>query len=38
VTLEGCVRREAPRRALVALLPDQRAVEKIFDELVVGAR
>jgi osmotically-inducible protein OsmY len=35
VTLEGCVRSSAQRKALVKLVGDQPRVEKVFDELKV---
>jgi len=38
VTLQGCVRSDAQRRALLALAAHQPRVEKVFDELQVGVR
>jgi len=38
VTLQGCVRTAAQRRALVKLIGGDRQVERVFDELVVGRR
>ena len=38
VTLQGCVRSAAQRRALHALVQAQPGIEKVFDELRVGAR
>jgi hypothetical protein len=36
VTLQGCVRSQAQRRALMKLVHDQPMVERVFDELKVG--
>ena len=36
VTLQGCVRSQAQRRALVKLVREQPPVERVFDELKVG--
>ena len=36
VTLEGCVRSSAQRKALVALIAKQPDVERVFDELSTG--
>ena len=36
VTLEGCVRSAAQRKALVALISKQPDVERVFDELSTG--
>jgi hypothetical protein len=36
VTLQGCVRSQSQRRALVKLVHDQPMVERVFDELKVG--
>jgi osmotically-inducible protein OsmY len=38
VTLQGCVRRTAQRNALVALVRTQPDVERVFDELAIGAK
>ena len=38
VTLQGCVRSAAQRRALHALVQAQPGIEKVFDELRVGAQ
>ncbi len=38
VTLQGCVRRTAQRKALVAFVGKQPRVERVFDELSRGAR
>jgi hypothetical protein len=38
VTLQGCVRSPAQRRALVKLVRGQPMVERVFDELKVGHR
>ena len=38
VTLEGCVRSAAQRKALVAFVGKQANVERVFDELVVGIK
>jgi hypothetical protein len=37
VTLQGCVRTKAERRALVAFVGAQPGVERVLDELAVGA-
>jgi len=37
VTLQGCVRTRAERRALVAFVRAQPGVERVLDELTVGA-
>ena len=37
VTLQGCVRTKAERRALVAFVTKQPGVERVLDELAVGA-
>ena len=36
VTLQGCVRTKAERRALVAFVAAQQGVERVQDELTVG--
>jgi BON domain-containing protein len=38
VTLQGCVRRQAQRKALIALVAGAPGVERVFDELTVGSR
>lgn len=38
VTLEGCVRGKAERRALVKFVASQPRVERVFDELAIRAR
>jgi osmotically-inducible protein OsmY len=38
VTLQGCVRSAAERRAVVAFVKAQPNVERVFDELKVGNR
>jgi len=38
VTLQGCVRTKAERRALVAFVGAQPGVERVLDELAIGAR
>jgi osmotically-inducible protein OsmY len=38
VTLQGCVRRNSQRRALVALVARSPHVERVFDELKAGTR
>lgn len=38
VTLQGCVRSAAQRKALVELVAKQQGVQRVFDELVVGRR
>jgi BON domain len=38
VTLQGCVRTAAQRNALAALVKGQPDVERVFDELAIGAR
>jgi hypothetical protein len=38
VTLQGCVRSAAQRKALVALVGKQPGVERVFDELVIRSR
>jgi osmotically-inducible protein OsmY len=38
VTLQGCVRNAAQRKALVKRVGAQPGVERVFDELVVGKR
>jgi hypothetical protein len=38
VTLQGCVRSEKQRRALAALVAKAPKVERVFDELRVGAK
>lgn len=38
VTLKGCVRTSAQRKALLALVRNQANVERMFDEVTVGAR
>lgn len=38
VTLQGCVRTTAQRKALVAFVQKQNNVERVFDELVVGTK
>jgi hypothetical protein len=38
VTLQGCVRSTAQRRAVVAFAKAQPSVERVFDELKVGKR
>lgn len=38
VTLEGCVRSAAQRKALVAFVGKQTDVERVFDELRVGTK
>ena len=37
VTLQGCVRNKAERRALVAFVTKQPGVERVLDELAIGA-
>jgi len=37
VTLQGCVRTQAERRALVAFVAKQQGVERVLDELALGA-
>ena len=37
VTLQGCVRTKAERRALVAFVAKQPLVERVLDELAIGA-
>jgi hypothetical protein len=38
VTLQGCVRNRAERRALVAFVAHAPGVERVFDELTIGRR
>ena len=38
VTVQGCVRRDAERKAVVALVAKSPGVERVFDELSVGSR
>jgi osmotically-inducible protein OsmY len=38
VTLQGCVRSRAQRENLVRFVGRQPRVERVFDELVIGAR
>jgi hypothetical protein len=38
VTLEGCVKSTAQRKALVAFVAGQRDVERVFDEVSIGTK